>query len=67
MCLAEGWPCTKTAQEAAGETLFERRHHPRRIAAPRFTEKKVDMLGHHDVAYDYEVMPLANLLHDFEE
>ena len=47
--------------------MFERGHNERRIAALRFAEKKVDVFGHDYVAYDDQVMALANLFQDFEE
>ena len=33
----------------------------------RFTEKKMDVLRHDDVAHNYEAMAAPNLLHDLEE
>jgi len=57
----------KLTQQAVREVLFERGHNERRIAALRFAEKKVDVFGHDYVAYDDQVMALANLFQDFEE
>jgi hypothetical protein len=50
-----------------GEGLFQSRQHQRRISALRLGEEKMDMLRHDYVTDDYKLMPLADLLHNFEE
>jgi hypothetical protein len=54
-------------QQAPGETLFQRLHYQRGVAALRFAEQKVHMLGHDDIADDNKMIAAAHLFQDPEK
>jgi hypothetical protein len=54
-------------QESSRESLLESLHHGRRVAALRFAEQQMHMLGHHDVTDDNKAIAPADLLQNLEE
>ena len=42
--------------------MFDRLHHPRRIAFLGFADQEMNVIGHDDIAYDHEIITLADFL-----
>jgi hypothetical protein len=59
--------CAQLSQEPAGESLFDRLHYFGGIAALRFAQQKVDVLGHHHVADDHKTVATAHSLQNLQE
>src|SRR5271154_7584030 len=57
----------RRSQNAARETEFESLHNRRRILVLRFTDQKVDVLGHDDVSDHDELVAAAHLLQHGEK
>src|ERR1700674_5635726 len=58
---------SQALQQATREGLLQCGHHERGISLLRFTEKKMNVLRHDDVAHNYEAVAVPNLLHDLKE
>lgn len=58
---------THLPQEAACESLFYGLHDDRWVAALRFTQQEMNMLGHDYVAHDHKTIAPPNLLQDLEK
>ena len=60
-------PGQRPIQQLPCERLFQNLHHYRGIAALRFAEQKMNVLGHHDVSNHHETVPPPYPLHDFKK
>jgi hypothetical protein len=54
-------------QDATREALFDRLHDARWIAFLRFADQEMNVIRHHDIAYDHETVALADFFEDGEK
>jgi hypothetical protein len=65
--LMRGGSSANSAAQAAGDALLEYLHHEGGIAFPGLADQNVDVLGHHDVADDRELIAVPHFVEDDKE